>query len=179
MEEQTPMPTQDEDPVKKLMFDRPIPGQSLVNSTDKKLPYERPPEYTNVEKAQEYLFESLVESGEDVIELLAQGIPVSTIAMSTLMKGFANGKWNPDVLLMLIEPAVYTTLFIAEQAGIDYILDNDEEMENISPEARMKAEGYLDKALKEVTKKVEEKTSSASAEELLPPSLLSKTQESE
>lgn len=163
-----------EETFKKVMFDKPIPGQSLTNSSDKKMPYERPPEFTNIDKAQTYVFDSMMERGEDVVDLITMGIPVTTIAMSVLMKGFANGKWNPDLLLMLIEPTIYITLFIAEQAGVDYILDADEEMENLPPEARMKATNYLEKTMKEVTKKVEASTDSASVEELLPPSLLSK-----
>ena len=33
--------------------------------------------------------------------------------------GFREGKWNPDLMMMLIEPFMYLLMALAEKAGID------------------------------------------------------------
>lgn len=163
--------------VEQLLFDAPIPGQSLTNSPDNPLPFERPPQYTDYNKAQEVVFEQLMENAEEVIDLLDMGIPASLLATQTVMAGFASGKWNPDMMLLLIEPALYTVLFIAEQASVDYILDFDDEFETLEPETRMKADSYIQKSLKQIVKDVESKTESADIKDIMPQSLLGKVSE--
>ena len=44
-----------------------------------------------------------------------------------LQAGFEKGKWNPDLLMMLIEPTVYTLMALAEKANIQYRINGDEE----------------------------------------------------
>ena len=44
-----------------------------------------------------------------------------------LFTGFTEGKWNPDLLLLLIEPVAYMIMALAERADIEIIIDNDDE----------------------------------------------------
>ena len=39
----------------------PIPGQSLTNDPTNPAPFEKPPEFTNVYEASEFIFETLLE----------------------------------------------------------------------------------------------------------------------
>lgn len=131
------------DIMKMLEQGRPIPGESLTANPDTPMPYERPPEFTNFEKAQKYVVETLTDSNTavEMIRAVSEGIPVDMLAMQFLFAGFSNGKWTPDLLLLLIEPTIYTILFLCEQAGVDY----DFYFEDASPEATHKFESHLAK----------------------------------
>jgi len=124
---------------------RPIPGQSLTDSPDQSYPWESPPEYTNFQQAFNYLAEELLEEDIYVSLMVAmgQGVPISDITLQLLQRGFQEGKWNPDLLLMLIEPTMYLLMALAEKAEIEPRLYGDEE-EDLDPEdeedvAKMKA----------------------------------------
>ena len=105
-------------------FDRPIPGQSLTNSPDSKYPWEQPPVYTDIEAATIAIVEKSYEKENyKMIALtLAEGMPVGSLAAMILQSGFEEGQWNPDLMMLLIEPTMYILAAIAEQCGIDYLL---------------------------------------------------------
>ena len=46
-----------------------------------------------------------------------------TIASITLYSGFLEGKWNPDLMVMLMEPTMYMIMALAEKAEIPYQLE--------------------------------------------------------
>ena len=124
---------------------RPIPGQSLTDNPDESYPWESPPEYTNFNKAFNYLAEELLEEEIYVPLMVAmgQGVPISDITLQLLQRGFQEGKWNPDMLMMLIEPTMYLLMALAEKAEIEPRLYGDEE-DDLDPEdeedvAKMKA----------------------------------------
>ena len=60
-------------------------------------------------------------------------IGVIDIASVTLYEGFRQGKWNPDLMLLLMEPTMYMVMALAEKAEINFVLDSedDEEEEKI------------------------------------------------
>ena len=105
-------------------FERPIPGQSLTNSPDSKYPWEQPPVYTDIEAATIAIVEKSYEKENyKMIALtLAEGMPVGNLAAMILQSGFEEGQWNPDLMMLLIEPTMYILAAIAEQCGIDYLL---------------------------------------------------------
>jgi hypothetical protein len=53
---------------------------------------------------------------------LADDMPVSNLAAIILQEGFNQGAWNPDLLMLLIEPTMYILMSIAEKCEIDYLL---------------------------------------------------------
>tara|TARA_S200002703_G_scaffold43415_1_gene37821 strand:- start:8376 stop:8969 length:594 start_codon:yes stop_codon:yes gene_type:complete len=115
---------------------RPIPGQSLTNSPDQSYPWERPPEFTNFREALNFIAKELLV--EDIyvplIVGIGQGVPISDVALQILQRGFQEGKWNPDLLLLLLEPVMYLLMALCEKAGInDYRLTGDEE-DDLEPE---------------------------------------------
>jgi len=105
-------------------FERPIPGQSLTNDPDTKYPWEQPTLYTDIETATMAIVEKSYEKENyRMIALtLAEGMPVGNLAAMILQSGFQEGQWNPDLMMLLIEPTMYILSSIAEQCGIDYLL---------------------------------------------------------
>jgi hypothetical protein len=124
---------------------RPIPGQSLTDNPDQSYPWESPPEFTDFRQAFNYLAEELLE--EDIyvplMVAMGKGVPIADITLQLLQRGFQEGKWNPDMFMMLIEPTMYLLMALAEKSGIEPRLYGDEE-EDLDPEdeddiAKMKA----------------------------------------
>jgi len=86
------------------IFDAPVPGQSLTD-TPGNARWEHPPEYTDVEEASEYVWERLHKEKilEQIITFLENNIPVEAVARMVLFGGFMEGKWTPDVAVLLSE----------------------------------------------------------------------------
>ena len=108
---------------------RPIPGQSLTTNPDDPQPYERPPQYTSVHEASEDIFSKLIEEEtyKQLMIVLGDGMPVMDIVQTMLFTGFSEGKWNPDLMLMLVEPVAYMILALAERAGLDPVIYREED----------------------------------------------------
>lgn len=108
---------------------RAIPGQSLTMNPDDPQPYERPPQYTSVHEASEEIFSRLIEEEtyKQLIMVLGDGMPVMDVVQTMLFTGFSEGKWNPDLMLMLVEPVAYMILALAERAGLDPVIYREED----------------------------------------------------
>ena len=125
--------------LQEVLFERSTPGQSLTNSVEQKYPWEQPPQYTSVKEAREKIFLDLLtpKNIESVQDLMMDKVPVNAIAEIILTEGFRKGKFNPDMMLNLLEPTMYMLMAIAEKSGIQpiiesEILDDDETDENIN-----------------------------------------------
>jgi len=169
---------------------RAIPGQSLTNSPDQQYKWEQPAEYTNPREAMLYVFETLTvpETTTNVLLSLSNGVGVVDIASITLYAGFLEGKWNPDVMLLLMEPTMYMVMALAEKAGIPYNLEagDDETPVEMSPDKQV---ATLEKGINELDKmkqvaasrvnpqSVPEEVRKVIEETELSPSLLEKVEE--
>jgi len=103
---------------------RPIPGSSLTNSPDNPYPWEQPAQYTELQPAIDALFLELSEpeAFHSIMDLVRNDVPVGDIAQVVLTDGFQKGLWNPDLMLLLMEPTMYMLIAFAEKAGIqDYV----------------------------------------------------------
>ncbi len=115
-------------------FEKPIPGQSLTNDPDNPAPFEGPPEITSLSDGLNELFLMMTDEAiyPGLMESIRDGVPLSEIAQLTLFEGFANGKWNPDMVLLLFEPLMYMLMALSEKVQIQYVLypgeDKDEEV---------------------------------------------------
>ena len=132
-----------------------IPGQSLTNSPDEKYNWEKPAEFTNTREAMYAVFESLTvpEATANILLSLSKGVGVIDIASITLYNGFTEGRWNPDLMVLLLEPVMFMIMAIAEKADIDYRMDADDnnEEEILGDEALARIEkgvGSLESARK-------------------------------
>ena len=114
---------------------RPIPGQSLTNSPEQPYNWEKPAEYSNPKEAMLYTFEILTEpeTTANILLSISKGISVIDIASIILYQGFTEGKWNPDLMTLLMEPTMYMIMALAEKAEIKYKLDSadDDDVEEI------------------------------------------------
>jgi len=112
------------------LFERAIPGQSLTKDPDSRYPWEGPPEMTSVRVASERIFMDLLkdENLETVTNLMAQKTPVADIATLLLTTGFQKGKFNPDLMVSLLEPTMYMLMALAEKAGIDPVISRGDEV---------------------------------------------------
>jgi len=103
---------------------RPIPGSSLTNSPDNPYPWEQPAQYTELQPAIDALFLELSEpeAFHSIMDLVRNDVPVGDVAQVVLTDGFQKGLWNPDLMLLLMEPTMYMIIAFAEKAGIqDYV----------------------------------------------------------
>ena len=65
---------------------------------------------------------------EKLINIINDGTPLDEIAQVVLYKGYTEGLFNPDLMLLLIEPTLYLLIAIADYADInDYILYEGED----------------------------------------------------
>ena len=114
---------------------RPIPGQSLTNSPEQPYNWEKPAEFSNPKEAMLYTFEILTqpETTANVLINITKGVSVIDIASIILYQGFLEGKWNPDLMTLLMEPTMYMIMALAEKAEIKYKLDSadDDDVEEI------------------------------------------------
>jgi len=110
------------------LFEGPTAGQSLTNDPSNPYPWEKAPEMTSVKMATEKIFFDLLKKDNltTVATLMSQKTPVVDIANLLLQSGFQKGKWNPDMMLSLLEPTMYMLMAIAEKAGIDPVLTRDD-----------------------------------------------------
>jgi len=120
---------------------RAIPGQSLTNDPSQPYNWERPAEYTNPREAMLYVFETLTvpDTTANVLLSISNGVGVVDIASITLYSGFLEGKWSPDLMLLLMEPTMYMIMALAEKADIPYSLEagDDEAPVEMSPEKQL------------------------------------------
>ena len=119
-------------------MDRAMPGSSLTNDPDTPLPFEGQPEYTDAREAAEYIFQFVTkeENYIPIMQAVGDGYPVMDLTQAMLFQGFSEGKWNPDLLMILAEPTAYILMALAERAGIDFVIyrgeaDDEEEEEEL------------------------------------------------
>ena len=114
---------------------RPIPGQSLTNSPEEPYNWEKPAEFSNPKEAMLYTFGLLTEpeTTANILINVTKGVSIIDIASIVLYQGFLEGKWNPDLMILLMEPTMYMVMALCEKAEIPYKLDSadDEDVEEI------------------------------------------------
>ena len=150
---------------------RSAPGEAMSNNPDSPYPFESAPEFTVQREALEYLFTIITDESKyvDILIAIDNGVPIMELTQVILFKGFTEGKWNPDLLLLLAEPLAYMLMALSERQGIDYIInsdDNDEQTEEdrnlITKNLQSKLKGSQDKVKSnislppEITQKIEE-----------------------
>ena len=108
---------------------RPIPGESLTLDPDVEEPYTSTTEFTVPQEAIDYIFDEMTQE-ENYIPLMDSIVEGTTIMEATrliLFSGFNEGKFNPDLMLLLVEPVAYMIMGLAERAGIEYVVQEDDE----------------------------------------------------
>ena len=141
-------------------MNRPIPGQSLTSNPDEPSSWESSPEFTRLNEALDYILEFLIEEENytSIVGAIGEGIPISDVTQQIMYMGFSNGKWNPDLMLLLVEPLMYMVMSLCEKAGVEYTLyrgeEQDDEADDIEGNLENKAE-----QLKSLANMIEDKAS--------------------
>lgn len=114
----------------------PIPGQSLVNDPSQPYPWEQAPEFANPKDALDYMVATIFqpEAMKEIVQALANGAAVADIAMVMLYTKFTEGKFNPDVLMLLAEPVMYVVMAIGEEANIKYNIEDSNDLDQLDEE---------------------------------------------
>jgi|TARA_R110000744_G_scaffold368197_2_gene477970 hypothetical protein len=139
-----------------------IPGQSLTNDPQQPYNWEKPAEFTNPRETMLYIFKTLLEpdTTTNILLSLQKGVSVIDIASITLYSGFLEGKWNPDLMTLLMEPTMYMLIALAEKAEIEYVMDAEDknEIEDALPEQQIEmlnsGSNELDKMKKAAAERV-------------------------
>ena len=155
---------------------RPIPGQSLTANPDEPRPFEGQPDFTNFKEALDYTAAELLleENFIPMVLAMGDGIPVTDLAMQIGYVGFREGKWNPDLMMMLMEPIMYLLMALAEKAGVNYRIDDeDDDDEDMTSNQSNQFE-----QLKKITKE-KFPTKSSVSKAALPSDILEKVEELE
>ena len=172
-------------------FNAPVPGESLTASPENAKAWERPPQYTNEDKAMEGLYLLLTDQEKlpELIKLIDSGVPIDEIVQVILYQGYTAGQYNPDLMLAMIEPAIYLLIAIADYAEIkDYVLydgeeddpdsaipgddstpvnmDDDEETVEEKPKAKPSREGISSSLLSRIKKELPAKVEAVTTEKV-------------
>ena len=112
---------------------RPIPGQSLTKSPDEPYVWEQPPEFTDFRDALDFVTSELLleENLVPLLQSMGAGVPIVDIVTQLVYVGFREGKWNPDMVLLLVEPLSYVLIALCEKAGIkDFVIYGGEDQDD-------------------------------------------------
>jgi hypothetical protein len=135
-------------------FDRPIPGQSLTNDPEAPAPFERAPKYTDKSEVLTYYFDLFTDEDNygNILNALDEDISIMEIVKVFLFKGFEDGLFNPDMMLIVAEPLAYMIAALAERAGVEFTImgdadeyEDDEEEEDDKLPVLNKALGTINK----------------------------------
>lgn len=98
----------------------PIPGQSLTKEPGAS-PWEKPPQFTDLDEAMSFLIQNMTEPkvAHKLLALMEAGIPITSILDTLLMQGFMDGKWTPDLAILLAKPLTALLIKIARMYDIE------------------------------------------------------------
>ena len=170
--------------------ERPVAGQSLTDNPEQQYPWEGPTKFTETQPAIEAIFTEITENEAyfAILDLVKNKLPIGDIAQVILYDGFTKGMWNPDLMLLLVEPVMYMVLALSERAGLqDVKIYSEQDQEPSSQEEQVKS---LNKAMEVMQKTIVPKIAKKSIpisiaekiEEFVPPkspSLLEATKQEE
>lgn len=112
------------------MMATPIPGQSLTQNPEIRLPFERPPKFPELQPFIDETFLRFTdeEALPQLLDSLRYGLPVEYVSEKYLMNCFKEGEITPDLLMLAIEPTIYMLISIATYAEIDPVLYPEDPM---------------------------------------------------
>ena len=146
-------------------MERPIPGQSLTSDPENPQAYEQAPKHTDLRKAQEEIMSKLMEE-ENYMPIMSliqeEDASIMEVTQNLLYSGFREGMWNPDMMLLLVEPTAYMLMALAERAGVEYEVTHDPDAMEDNPEDSMDG-------LKSLQDQMKKKAPTSLNENKLPP----------
>ncbi len=103
-------------------FDTPVPGQSLTDEPGN-YPWEHAPQFATVEDASHAVWNGMhkEKTMEKILVLLESGLTVEEITKVIIFAGFVEGKFNPDVGLLLVPIISDMVIAMGKKAGVEKI----------------------------------------------------------
>ena len=130
----------------------PIPGESLTNNPDQQLPWEGVTVHTELSTALDALLVELCkpEIFHVLVNSMRVGLPLTTLTQQILFEGFTKGQWNPDLLVLLIEPTMYILIALADMVNVEPRIDSEDEPDD--PEVQL---SNIEKAIEIAKEKID------------------------
>ena len=116
---------------KKDAFNTAIPGRSLT-SDNQKWNWGNPPEQTdpNVVLKEAVNFLKVPDNKFELYKMLSTGVSIETLVEGYMIQGFQEGKFTPDVGLIIKPPLAMFIAGMAEEDKVPYrLFENDDELE--------------------------------------------------
>jgi len=112
------------------MFEAPVPGQSLTKEPGK-YPWDSPSQFNNIDEAMQHYLNRFQDEKVmfNLFSLMEAKVPITTIAGSMIMHGFAEGLYTPDVGLLVANDLMEVLVAMAKEADIPYELGVENNME--------------------------------------------------
>jgi len=109
------------------LLDAPIAGQSLTAELGNR-PWQQPPQYSTVEEALEFYIPRLTDPDNlsDLLDVMENGIPLTTIANALQSSGVMEGKHSLDVGMLVMPVLIETMAYLADEAEIEYTVGSKE-----------------------------------------------------
>ena len=129
---------------------RPIAGQSLTNDPEAPMPFEKATKFSNAHEAVEYLWVKMIDENvyPKLMTSLSEGMPVMDLAQMLCRGGFQEGLWNPDLMILLLEPTAYMLIALAERLDIDLVIYKEELLEDTEKKRLLGTQEEEEKAKK-------------------------------
>ena len=112
------------------MFEAPVPGQSLTKEPGK-YPWESPAQFNNIDEAMQHYMNRFQDEKVmfNLFSLMEAKVPITTIAESMILHGFAEGLYTPDVGLLVANDLMEILVGMAKEADISYEMGVRDDME--------------------------------------------------
>jgi hypothetical protein len=115
-----------------LLNDAPMGGESWRHRP-KRMPYDRPSEYSSVEQYLDHFFKNLTKpkAVSEFLALMEAGVELDVL-VETLVEGmYGEGKINATMAPMIVPPLTVILIRMAEAAGVEFKLSDDPDAGNI------------------------------------------------
>lgn len=140
----------------KELIDGPISGEAWQNAP-RTMPWDRPPQYANLDEALDYTFRRLRNPivSKKFLNLMEAGLPIDMLVAMFLKYGFMQGKYGAPIMAQMVPPLTVIMWRMAETAGVQPKLSTDKDIAPVDfdPADMMAAEKRVsnnksDKAIK-------------------------------
>jgi len=119
-------------------FDAPIPGMSLTHELGAR-PWQTPAQFPSVDEAIQYYMESMSsdEFIDQLIDVIEMGVPLADIANTMQLSGVMEGLHSVDVGALVSPVLIEMMSFLAESAGVEYVVQAKQDKEDKISDAKM------------------------------------------
>jgi len=100
-------------------FNQAPPGYSFTRDP-KKMPWRKPPKFTDPAKAVDALIDSFEQEHRqgELLKAMMAGVAIETLVTSIVKQGFSEGAFTVDLALIIQAPLTYYLMGLAADAGV-------------------------------------------------------------